>query len=196
MIKGMHCVLLLICFSITGCLSTSPSEKSHYYRLVAPDLPNRPIEPNGSEIIMVGPVTLADYLNRTSVTLVRSDSEYDFSDLDMWAGKLDNEIQLALMKHLSQLEPDRVVVGYPWVSDINPQYQLRIDIVRFDAKPGAQAKLQGSWFLFDKNNRFLRGSHFTATTEAGADYAQSVVAMSKLLANMADHIHQALPTYE
>ena len=189
-------VLLLMCFSVSGCLSTLPSEKSHYYHLVAPDLPNRTIEPGSTEVIMIGPVTLADYLNRTSVTLVKSASEYDFSDLDMWAGKLDNEIQLAMMKHLSQLEPERVIIGYPWISDIKPQYQLRIDILRFDAKPGDQAKLQGSWFLFDKNNRLLKGSHFTAATDAGADYAQTVVAMSQLVAEMATQIQQALPAHE
>lgn len=178
--------------SLTGCATPTPSAKSEFYLLSAPALPHQSIDLS-STLVLVGPITMADYLKRASIVLPLSEHRYDVAKLEQWGGSLENEFQTALVKNLSALDTKNVYVRYPGMVNISDHYNLRLDVLRFDAKVGGDARLEVSWAWVDKKSSVLAAGHFSRTTEAGGSVEQSVAAQSLLIQQLSQTLVAALP---
>lgn len=176
--------LLIIVILLAGCATPKPSAKSEFYLLSAPPLPHRQIDLS-SELVVVGPVTVADYLKRASIVTVRSENHYDISKLDQWGGDLEGEIQLTLLKNLSSLNLDKTYVRYSGLANSAGAYNLRVDVLRFDAKLNGDARLEASWAWIDKGRKVVSAGLFSKTSPAGRTIESSVAVQSELLKQLA-----------
>lgn len=172
--------LMIIVMLLVGCAAPKPSAKSEFYLLSAPPLPHRQID-LGADLIVVGPVTVADYLKRTSIVTARSDNRYDISNLDQWGGDIEGEIQQALLKNLSSLSMERTYVQYSGLANSAGAYNLRVDVLRFDAHLNGQARLEASWAWIDKDRKVVSAGQFSKARPAGRTIEDSVAAQSELL---------------
>jgi len=171
--------------------SVVPSAESEFYMLSSSPLPHRQIDLN-SELVIVGPLTMADYLKRTSLVTPISGHKYEVSKLDQWAGNLESEFQTALVKNMSALDEQRVYVRYPSFLSTQRHYNLRVDVLRFDAGLNGNARLEASWALIDKSKKVHAGGHFSKTKQAGSSIESVVSAQSELLQQLSQTVLNAM----
>jgi uncharacterized lipoprotein YmbA len=94
------------------------------------------------------PVAFPERLNREDLVLGGADGQpIDVRDGDRWAAPLSDEMRQivadALWRRLRAAETYRAPVALS--SSPLPQYRLAVRIERFDAIPGRQAVVEGSW---------------------------------------------------
>jgi len=179
-------ILLLL----SACTVT-PSAESEFYMLSSSPLPHRQIDLN-SELVIVGPLTMADYLKRASLVTPISGHKYEVSKLEQWAGNLDSEFQTALVKNLSALDEQRVYVRYPSFLSTQSHYNLRVDVLRFDAGLNGLVRLEASWALVDKSKKVHAGGHFSKTKQAGSSIESVVATQSELLKQLSQEVLKAM----
>lgn len=177
---GLTTLILLM----TGCAAPKPSAESEFYLLSSPSLSHNAIDLN-AELIVVGPITIADYLKRSSIVTSRTDHHYDISKLDQWGGGLEGEIQLALLKNLSSINTDRTYVQYSGLASTMGAYNLRVDVLRFDARLNDEARLEATWAWIDKNRKVTSAGQFSQSIPAGGTIEQAVAVQSELLRRLA-----------
>lgn len=202
-IRVLFTTVLLL--SLSAC-SIAPSAESDFYMLSSSPLPHRQIDLN-SELIIVGPLTMADYLKRSSLVTPISDHKYEVSKLEQWAGNLESEFQTALVKNLSAMDAERVYVRYPSFLSIQSHYNLRVDVLRFDAGIKGQVRLEASWAWVDNNRQVHAGGHFSRIEQVGRTNHKSgfgvhsvgtysieatVAAQSVLLQQLSEEVLKAL----
>ncbi|MFD2230421.1 PqiC family protein [Alkalimarinus sediminis] len=184
--KRLQAIGLMITVTLLmGCAAPKPSAESEFYLLSAPPLPHRQIDLS-ADLIAVGPVTVADYLKRSSIVTSRSANHYDISKLDQWGGGLEGEIKLALLKNLSSLSADKTYVQYSGLANSAAAYNLRVDVLRFDATLDGQARLEASWAWMDKGRKVVSAGLFSKSLPAGSTIEQSVAVQSELLKQLSE----------
>ena len=142
--------------------------------------------------IGVGPLTLADYLDRPQIIVRDSAYKVSLTTFDQWAGPLDTGLPTVLVGDLAALMPqdDVVMVPQPFVTPLD--YQLRINISRFDIDGAGNAMTEAQWQVYDvkkgmvvaTQNSVLREAAGTGTgTEAGvAALSRTLGALSREMA--------------
>jgi hypothetical protein len=192
MIKGNKLCLpsILLSFVLAGC-TTQPSQKTAFYRLAIPGedptqasgLLHRPIT---QPLIGIGPVALADYLNRPQIIRRLSPHRLELQDFHHWAGKLQDNITLALEAALQLELGESRVVAYPWHRAVEPAYELLLDVNRLDAYQG-QVLLQVRWTLIDAREGRVLDLQQVSISEPlrGPDTEAMVAAASRALQQLA-----------
>ncbi|PIE42843.1 MAG: hypothetical protein CSA50_08280 [Gammaproteobacteria bacterium] len=182
-------------FMFSGCTVLSPSEESHFYLLSSPglDVASRDgaVNPATNIITSVGPVRFADYLKRSSVVIQNSDNQYEIAKLDQWGGSLENEFEMALLKNLMASLPGQTFVLDSGMLAQRSNYNLKIDVYRFDGQKGKNARLQASWAWVNESGVVASGV-FADSVAAGTTVAEQVAAMSKLVARFAQSLSAKL----
>ena len=187
-VRVLVSVALLILLS--AC-SVTPSAESEFYMLSSSPLPHRQINLD-SELVIIGPITMANYLKRTSIVTPISEHKYKVLKLDQWAGNLESEFQMALVKNLSVLDAQRVYVRYPSFVSTQSKYNLRVDVLRFDSGLNGQVRLEVSWAWMGKNKQLHAGGNFSKTLQAGSSLESSITAQSELLKMFSQEVLSAL----
>ena len=191
-LKQLNTLLMIgLTLLLVGCATPKPSAESEFYLLSAPPLPHRPIDLN-SALMVVGPITVADYLKRASIVTARSKNHYDISKLDQWGGDLEGEIQLTLVKHLLSLNPEKTYVQYSGLHNTQGAYNLSVDVLRFDATINGLARLEATWAWTDKHRKVVSAGLFSQSRDAGSSIEQSVSAQSELLKQLSQDVLKAL----
>ncbi len=180
----------IMCCLIVGC---QHSPQKNYYYLSATQADEKGISPtNISQVIGIGPIDLADYLNRLQIIDNQTDNTLKMVDNAYWAEPLDKAIPRVLALNLTQLNHSRSFVSFPWRSDSKPRYSLRLHIYELTRK-GDKASLNADWELVDNDTKtislrrnFLQAVKVDSSTKALAH------AYSELLAELAKEMDQAL----
>jgi len=83
------------------------------------------------------------------------------------------------------LGTDKVAI-YPWPRHRAIDYQMRIDVLRFDGTLGGEVVLAGTWTLADGGGRAEISTRAFSLSEnaGGRDYSDLVAAMSRLVARL------------
>jgi len=202
MILRYHLTLttLLLISLITGC-STQPSQKTLFYRL------DIPVETAASQTaaaelpvpqprLGVGPVSLADYLDRPQLISRVSPYHLELHEFHYWAGKLQDNLTLVLTRALQRrLGQDRVV-AYPWHRSVRPAYELSLNLDRLDTEQG-QVQLQVRWTLIDGQDGRLVDLHQSNIAEPlqGSGAEAQVAAASRAVQRLAEQLTVRLRPY-
>jgi uncharacterized protein len=102
--------------------------------------------------IGIGPVTLPKYLDRPQIVTRVRDNSLAQADLDQWGGDLYDNITHVLAANLSNLlKTDRVSL-YPWKDRAPIQYQITLDITRFERDVDGSTVLSVFWSIVDPND--------------------------------------------
>lgn len=135
--------------ALAACAGVSVPQ--HLYTLAAPAPADgealRPPAPG--LVIGVGPVELADYLDRGELAVRGPGNEINLLEGHAWAGSLRDEFGAALGEALAGLLPGANVARYPWPSSLDVDYRLAVRVVRFEGGNDGTARLQARWTLRD-----------------------------------------------
>jgi uncharacterized lipoprotein YmbA len=186
---GTHAliVIFLLCALATGC---QQSPRKHYYLLSA--TPTADQNDAITHSIGLGPIELADYLERSHIVRNRDANRLQLADIDHWGEPLEKGIARVLAINLMNRDSTRLVEHFPWRSDATPTLSVRLSIYDLQLIKGAAA-INASWKLIDNNTkRVLSQQHFVRTKPSGESAAQIAKIYSELLAELAEEMDKAL----
>jgi uncharacterized lipoprotein YmbA len=172
---------------VAGCSQSPPTE---FYTLSGMQLP-----PGGSSarktVIGVGPVTLPDYLDRPQIVTRASGNRVILASFHSWVEPVDGMFTRVLVGNLSSLLATDNVVTLPQRRPMPLDYQVEVDVARFDADVTGRAVLDARWRVFGKDGDLLVGEGRSTIVEPVAEpgsYEAIVAAMSQALARMSSTI--------
>ena len=176
-----------------GCLGRS--DPIRYYVLTDAARPagvSPSAEPAKGAALGVGPITLPRYLDRPNI-VTRRGAEIDVAEFDRWSEPLSEGVPRTVAANLSSLlGTDRVAV-FPWPVDRDVQYQVVIDVIRFDGSLGADVLLEARWRIVAPERKDLL-IRYSTVHEATGDpgYLGLVGGMSRSLVTLSGEIAQAI----
>ncbi len=185
--------ILLIAFSCSLFLSCQHSPQKNFYYLTAQLAQEKNQEQHSaqtestkvSQLIGIGPIEIADYLNRSQIIDNQSNNSLNMADNAFWAEPLDKSIARVTALNLTQANSARNFVYFPWRSDSKPRYSIRVRVDEL-SRTGNQAKLSANWELMDNDTKTnLLRKNFTRSTPVDSGEKALAQAYSKLLADLA-----------
>lgn len=178
-----------------GCFSPRP-DPSKFFVLAPVGAAANPIAPAGltassSPTIGIGPIKLPEYLDRDEVVTRVGPNRLELSDQDRWAEPLDNNFKQVVAQDLTQLLGTHSVTFYPWRGTTRVDYQVRIDVYRFETDPGAKAQLVAHWQVLDGSGKLLyaNDSNLSEQAQPGESIA---AALSRTVNGLARQIASAI----
>jgi len=197
----LWCALLLVSLSLAGCgnFSAKP-DPSRFFTLTAIAQPvSTPAKDSGNlggVSLGIGPIGLPGYLDREEIVTRVSPNRIDFSEYDRWAEPLDVSFTRVLAQNLSILLRTDRLVFYPWEPNRRPNYQVTVQVVRFESNHRGEVQLSARWEIFDISNinRIpLRAGESGITRQPTAQSTDaSVAALSEALGDLSREIANAV----
>ena len=190
MLPMKELLLLLLVALLSGCATQSPP--AHFYVLSAKAQTAQAAHPG--LVVGIGPVSIADYLDRNQIVRRDTDVQLQMDEFNRWAGDHRKNITTVLADNLSRILGSEAVLPYPWASTLDLDYQIVVDVSRFDATSENRVVLDVQWQLFDgRTNKLLnvRRSHIE-TTVANNSHAAQVEAQNQALVSLGQILAKSL----
>jgi uncharacterized protein len=179
--------------ALAGCADSQPTR---FYTL-APlqDAPDASMPATPPDLTVgVGPVTLPPYLDRPQLVTRAGSNRVVLADFDSWAEPLDGLFARVLAENLAlRLGTDDVLL-LPQRRLTALDYQVEVDVTRFDVDTNGNAVLDARWWVLDRDGeRVLRNGRSTITEPIQAgDQTAAAAGLSRVLGAMSAEIAQAL----
>ena len=177
---GVLALLGVCLLGLSGCASSPPTRLYVLPSMTGAETAS-PAAPRDLTI-GVGPVTLSPYLDRLPIVTRASRARLVLGEFDQWAASLQDLVTRALAENLSRLIPTERVVLHPWSRTVEPDYQVTVDVMQFDAGPSGEVVLAARWRLLNAKEQVLvmRQARFTAAA-GRRDYEATIIAMGHTL---------------
>jgi uncharacterized lipoprotein YmbA len=181
-------MLILACSLVCACQS---SPKKNYYLLTGPTASTTNTS-NITTLIGIGPIEVADYLNRLHIIYQTDNNSVTVAENDYWAEPLDKGVARVIAQNLTQRNSTRSFVSFPWRSDSVPHYSLRVTLESLSRTSG-EARMNATWEVFDNVKKVsVTRRHFTHSTPAQNNPTALAQAYSNLLSELANDIDSQL----
>ena len=137
----------------------------------------------------VGLVEFPDYLRRLPVVTRVAPNRVELSEEKRWAEPLDKNFTRVLSENLATMLGTQRIEKYPWPLATKIDYQIEVDVQRFETTSDGQAQLVASWIIRDgRSEKIQYASKTTAAAPAGADATSASSALSSDLATLSKAI--------
>jgi len=180
-----------------GCLGGGTQQRAKFYVLNSLYSSKAPTETETAQndwVIGVGPVQLPQYVNRPQIVTRTSRNELEVADFARWGEPLGENFARVLAENISVLfSTDRVMV-YPWKRSTQIDYQVVVDVTRFDGAVGGDVSMRARWTLLgDRGEKVFtkRNSRLSARTGAKT-YEALVAAQSRMLVDLSREIAEEI----
>ena len=191
--------LVLIGLYSGGCGTFSPRpDSSRFFTLTAIAQPGsvttRASSNPAGVSIGIGPIRLPGYLDRQEIVTRVSQNRIDLSEYDRWAERLETNFTRVLAQNLSVLLNTDQLVFYPWELNRKPNYQVTIEMLRFESNTRGEVQLSARWEILDTNKRMpLQAGESGITRQPTAQSTDaSVAALSEALGDLSREIANAV----
>jgi uncharacterized protein len=191
--------LVLIGLYSGGCGTFSPRpDSSRFFTLTAIAQPGsvttRASSNPAGVSIGIGPIRLPGYLDRQEIVTRVSQNRIDLSEYDRWAERLETNFTRVLAQNLSVLLNTDQLVFYPWELNRKPNYQVTIEMLRFELNTRGEVQLSARWEILDTNKRTqLQTGESGITRQPTAQSTDaSVAALSEALGDLSREIANAV----
>ncbi|MFY9708429.1 MAG: PqiC family protein, partial [Desulfobacterales bacterium] len=141
-----------------------------------------------------GPIKLADYLDQSKLVTHDGDNRIVKAEFDLWAGALKDNLTNVLAENIGLLVPTERIYIYPWRLSEPMDYQVILDVVRFDGDLGKDAWLVARWSIVGGKDKELLAVSRSSIREpvTGSGYDALVMAQSRALAKLSHEIVEAI----
>lgn len=184
---------LAACLLLAGCAAATPTR---FYTLSGVLAAPGEAAPGTAQdlTIGVGSVTLPEYLNRPQVVTRDGGNRVTLADFDSWIEPLQGLFARTLVENLSLLLGTDDVLLLPQRRPVRPDYQVEVDVTRFDVDSSGHAVLDARWWVLgERGDEVLRNGRSTIVepTTAG-DQAAGAEALSRAIGRMSREIAGAI----
>ena len=148
--------------------------------------------------VAVGEVTLPEYLNRPQLVIREGSNRVTVADFDNWVEPLQGLFARTLTENLSILLGTDNVLTLPQRRPFRPDYQVEVDVARFDVDAGGNAVLDARWWLLGARGEKVLHSARTTLVEPvpTAERAAAAGALSRALGTLSREIADAIAAEE
>ncbi|QTN32694.1 membrane integrity-associated transporter subunit PqiC [Akkermansiaceae bacterium] len=173
---------LLAAAVLAGCSNPTPT----FYKLSA----EGPLPSGGGTGIGVGPVSLAEYVDRQNIVIQSGPNKIELAGNHLWAGDLDNSVARVVAINLGRRLNSGNIRTYPWQRDSEIDWQVAIDIREFIAGDDGHAHIEASWRVYSlPGSRLVKSRTFIAKDPIESeDFEAVVAAQSRLLGKLSEDI--------
>jgi len=179
-----------------GCFSPRPDPSNFFVLAPVGAAVDNSIAPAGltassSPTIGLGPIKLPEYLDRDEVVTRVGPNRLEVSDKDLWAEPLENNFKHVVAQDLTQSLGTHSITFYPWAGTTRVDYQVRIDVYRFETDPSANAQLVAHWQVLDGSGKplYAGDSNLSEQAHPGEPVA---AALSRTVEGLARQIASAI----
>ena len=153
-----------------------------------------PAPAGGGPGLGVGPVSLAEYIDRPNLVNAEGPNQLGIAEDHRWAGDLAASITRVTAANLGRRLNTGNVRTYPWQGDEGIRYQITLDIRQLHAASDGYAVIEAGWRAYSLPDRAIKASRtFTDREPLTSDgYPALVAAQSRLLSRLAADIASAL----
>ena len=138
-------IVLIISFLILGgCLGKGTQKATRFYLLepISGISSGERASIEGEGVMLaIGPVRVRQYLNRPQIVTRTQENKIMLHDFHSWGEPLDKNFTAVLGGNLSNLLSTDRIVFFPWRRRPNFDYQIIVDVMRFDGDLGEEALL-------------------------------------------------------
>jgi len=180
------CLCLLL---LAGCGVTQPAR---YYILT-------PVEGSGTKAtpgpaLGIGPIDFPAYLDRPEIARRSGNNQLHFADSDRWAEPLKTTFSRTLAENLSVMLPTDRINFFPWARATRIDYQISVDVMRFDADASGAVTLTANWEISRPDDATAASRYRQSYTEAPGSmaYPAIVAAQSRTVERLARDIVKAI----
>ena len=153
-------IVLIICLLIVGgCLGKGTQKDTRFYLLetISGISSGEHASMEGEGIMLaIGPVRVREYLNRPQIVTRTQDNKIIVHDFHSWGEPLSSNFTVVLGGNLANLLYTDRIVFFPWRRRPNFDYQIVLDVIRFDGDLGG----------FTAYNRILSASEISQNYSA------------------------------
>ena len=187
-------ILTLIGFFFYGC---GVSEPIRYYQLSSIPGSEKKSSMEGEKrgtTIGIGPVDIPRYVDRLQIVKRSAPNVVDLAEFDRWAEPVQTDVKRVLVENVSHLLAGEQAAVIFWDEGLPLDYQVRIEVTRFDFESSGEAVLSARWNIIGKDERkalVLKTSRYTQQAQPD-DLALMVGAMSRNLESLSQEIVSVL----
>ena len=184
-------LLFLIAPLMAACSTAAPDR---YYLLSATLNPAAPVAEQGS-VIGIGPVTIPSHLDRSMIVSRSSSNRLEVNAGHRWAEPLDENINRILLENIDHTGKAVRMETFPWTSRDGVDWQIVVDIDRFERQADGKVLLAARWKLvaFESGDITASNRYEKVVDPKNTDVESTVSAMSDLLADMSVDIAKYIP---
>lgn len=143
--------------------------------------------------IGVGPINFPDYLRRAQVVTRSAPNQIELSEERRWGEPLDVNFARVLSENLAQLLNTPRIEKYPWPRKTEVDYQVTIDVQRFEMNADGQAQLQARWAVKDgRTGKDLFASQTATSSPSAGGEAEASAALSRDLSVLSREIASSI----
>ena len=193
------CAILLIvqgCSTVLGKGTQHPTQNYVLNSLYSEEIETRAVADLDAIGILVGPVRVALYLDRVDIVIRDSQNQIRLAEFSQWAGPLQENFSRVLAENLSVLlATDRVGI-FPGTRAMLFDFNVTVNVTRFDGIPGEKADLRARWGILDKNRKkMLFENHTVLSQPTENDSMEALIAAeSRTLADLSREIAEVIKT--
>ena len=193
--RWLPVILVIGLFFLDGCLGKSQSPRFYTLSPITEDKAMAKSDTPASDThIGIGPIKLADYLDQSKLVTRTGDNRLVKAEFDLWAGALKDDLTNVLAENIGLLLPTERIYIYPWRLSEPMDYQIILDVVRFDGDLGKDAWLVARWSIVGGKDKELLAVSRSSIREplSGTGYEALVTAQSRALAKLSHEIVAAI----
>ena len=140
---------------------------------------------------------LPGYLDRQQIATRTSTNRLSYSENDRWAAPLSESFNRVLAQNIYHLINPTRVIQFPWQSNDAPDYQVKIEVLQFEASSNQEALLTAHWSVIDRNKKLLVIQRSQLNRRAGSLSTEDFVkALSETIGDLSREIVKTLQTFE
>ena len=187
-----HYALIAAMLAVTALGGCASSPKSHFYTLSSGAALERS-EAKAQYTVAIGPVTVPDIIDRPQIVTRSGPNQMQIAEFERWASPVRSEISRVIADSVMQQLDGAYVYLYPQNLSSNADYQVLLEVQRFDAKLGDAVTVEALWAVRPAQGGAVKNGH-SAVREAtkGDGYDALVAAYSRALTAVSRDIAEAV----
>ena len=138
--------------------------------------------------IGIGPIDFPDYLRRPEVVTVASPNQLDLAAEKRWGEPLDKDFARVFAENISRLLKTQQLEKYPWPVRSHVDYQIVVDVQRFETTSAGQSQLVARWIIKDGTGKNLYASETRTSSQVGPGETGPSIALSNDLATLSHQV--------
>jgi uncharacterized protein len=185
-------IVVIAAVFLCGCASPSP----RFYTLtpIQNEVAYKGASQSHRAVIGIGPIKMAEYLEQSKIVTRPGDNQVLKAEFDRWAGPLKNNFVNVLAEDIGFFLPSAQILLYPFRVPEPVDYQVMVDVTRFDGKLGEAVWLDSRWTIVAGPENKLIKTQPSSIVEpvTGSKYEDLVAAESRALDTLSREIAQAI----
>lgn len=179
--------LLIATLLITACGRSQPSQ---FYVLT--DMANSKHQQRSRPFNLgVGPITLPKYLDKPEIVTREHGNELQLAEFHRWAEGLTDNVVRVVGDNINAMLPNSHIYSYPWNAKANINYQVEVDVRRFEMDSNYNCVLTAQWNISRENQNKSLVVHrktYKIRTQHETNYRHIAELMSRNLLKMSHDI--------